>query len=150
MTNESTFQRIIRKTGRKPIQCKCVQCKKQCSVAPCLGTPDDIEKIVDAGHGDKILASAWQAGIMMKVTKETVPMFQAAHTKDGCIFFKDGLCSLHDSGLKPTEGKLSHHSTSPDNFVAKKSISWNVAKEWMDPNNLETIKRLEQKLNKSL
>jgi hypothetical protein len=34
----STFENIIRKTGRKPVSCKCNVCKSQCSKAPCLGT----------------------------------------------------------------------------------------------------------------
>lgn len=39
--------------------------------------------------------------------------------------------SLHDRGLKPTEGRLSHHSIKLDNFVPKKSLAWLVAKEWI-------------------
>ena len=94
---ESTLQKIARKTGRKVSFCKCNECKKQCTT-PCLGTPEDIEKIIDAG-------------------------------------------------LKPTEGKLSHHSTRIDNFKASKSISWQIAKEWIDPKNNATIQRIKEKLN---
>ena len=64
-----------------------------------------------------------------------------------CTFFKNGLCTIHDAGLKPTEGKLSHHSTKIDNFKVNKSISWQIAKEWIDPKNNATIQRIKEKLN---
>lgn len=57
-------------------------------------------------------------------------------------FHVDGLCELHDAGLKPTEGKLSHHSIRIDNFKASKSISWNVAKEWLNEENVECIVKI--------
>lgn len=145
---ESTFYKIARKTGRKPVECKCSACKSQCMIAPCLGTPEDIEKIIDAGYGDKIFDTAWASGIMIGVTSKIVDMYQALQRPEGCVFFKDGLCELHDKGLKPTEGRLSHHSIKPDNFVRAKSISWNVAKEWLDPINAETIDRIKEKLGR--
>ena len=40
---------------------------------------------------------------------------QITHATEGlngaCPFFKDGLCMLHDKGLKPTEGRLASHGT---------------------------------------
>lgn len=144
---ESAFYKIIRKTGRKPIQCKCQACKSQCKIAPCLGTPEDIEKIIDAGYKDRIYPTDWGAGIFMKITTEVIEMYQAEHTNTGCTFFKDGLCELHDKGLKPTEGRLSHHTHKIETFDKKKSLSWNVAKEWIDPANKETIERINYKLN---
>ena len=45
LIKETQLQRIIRKTGRKPVQCKCQLCKQQCHT-PCLGTPQDILKII--------------------------------------------------------------------------------------------------------
>jgi len=147
---ESTFAKIIRKTGRKPVSCKCNDCKKQCTVSPCLGTPDDIEKIIDAGYGDKVFPTDWAAGILMRVTEDIVPMFQLEYDvqKGHCVLFENGLCKLHDLGLKPTEGKLSHHSTKVDNFVPKKSLGWAVAKEWLNPDNAETVLRIASKLSK--
>ena len=145
---ESTIAKIIRKTGRKPTFCKCVNCKNQCLTCSCLGTPDDIEKIIDAGYGDSIMPTDWAAGIVMGVTKDVIEMYQLKFTKTGCIMFENGLCKLHDKGLKPTEGKLSHHTHKIDTFNAKKSLSWAVAKEWLRPENKETIMRIELKLKK--
>lgn len=144
---ESQLSKISRKTGRKISFCKCTECKKQCTT-PCLGTPQDIEKIIDAGHKDKIFATDWYAGMLMGITDKPIFMFQAelVDTTGFCTFFENGLCKLHDSGLKPTEGKLSHHSTKMDNFKANKSLSWMIAKEWIDPKNSDVIERIREKL----
>lgn len=57
-----------------------------------------------------------------------------------CTFFTaDGLCELHALGLKPTEGRLSHHSIRIDNFRASKSVSWAVVQEWLSPDNADTV-----------
>lgn len=145
---EKQFNRIARKTGRKISFCKCNECKKQCAI-PCLGTPQDIEKIIDAGHNDKIFETDWYVGMIMGIIDKPIFMYQAelVESTGFCVFFENGLCKLHDSGLKPTEGKLSHHSTKIDNFKPNKSLSWMIAKEWIDPKNADVIERIRQKLN---
>ena len=122
LIKETQLQRIIRKTGRKPCECKCSLCRMQCHT-PCLGTPQDIERLI--------------------------PMIQAVAGDEYCIFYHNGLCELHDKGLKPTEGRLSHHSTRLDNFKASKSISWNVAKEWLSEENAEVIERVADKFSRN-
>lgn len=102
----------------------------QCHGTPCLGTPEDIAKLIKAGHAHRLAITDWHAGIVMGVTDRPITMIASIYdeNKGACTFYKDGLCELHDKGLKPTEGKLSHHShrlTDP-----KKSIAWAVAKEW--------------------
>ena len=47
--------------------------------APCLGVPSDIEKLIDAGHGDKIKMTLWgricNAGDLTLVTgQDQVPV----------------------------------------------------------------------------
>lgn len=146
---ETTLEKISRKTGRKLIECKCQLCKQQCKVSCCIGTPQDILKLINAGFRDRLSFTDWAAGIMMGVTKDVVPMVQADYDSDkgSCTFFNNGLCELHDAGLKPTEGKLSHHSTRLDNFDPKKSLGWHVAKEWLEPANYETIAEIIVKMN---
>ena len=145
---ESQLQRIIRKTGRKPIQCKCKLCQQQCHT-PCLGTPQDILKLIKAGYADRLSWTDWAAGIIMGVTDHVVGMVQATADGDWCTFFHDGLCELHDKGLKPTEGRLSHHSMRLDNWTPKKSISWNVAKEWEDEDNAPVLQEIYDELKKA-
>lgn len=144
---ESQLQRIIRKTGHKPIQCKCKLCQQQCHT-PCLGTPQDILKLIKAGYADRLSWSDWTVGIIMGVTDHVVGMVQATVNVEWCTFFNNGLCELHDKGLKPTEGRLSHHSTQIENFLPKKSISWNVAKEWEDEDNAPVLQEIYDELKK--
>lgn len=133
---ESTFQKIIRKTGMKQSFCKCNLCKKQCST-PCLATPEDIKKLIDAGYADRLAETDWYVGKLMGVIDKPIPMIQPLFddSKGSCTFFTDGLCELHDKGLKPTEGKLSHHSTNGfknKREIVKKSIAFAVAREWIE------------------
>lgn len=147
LTKESELQYIIRKTGRKPIQCKCMKCKNQCHTT-CIGTPGDILRLIKAGYADRLLPTEWAAGMVMVVTDHSIWMVQAKDNGDWCTFYHDGLCELHDKGLKPTEGKLSHHSIAIDNFTPKKSISWNVAKTWEDERNQQVIQEILDELGK--
>lgn len=143
----SPLQRIMMKTGRRPSECRCHLCKRQCHT-PCLGTPQDILRLMDAGYTGRLKPTEWVAGMVMGVTREPVLMIQPEcldgafggmvdlGTKSHCTFQReDGLCELHDKGLKPTEGRLSHHSKRIDNFKASKSVSWAVVQEWLDPQN---------------
>ena len=129
--DKPTFNYIMQKSGRKPSVCNCHRCKSQCRT-PCLGTPEDINKLIEAGYQDRLAPTLWAAGILMGLTDRPIKMIQARQEDDGwCTFYHDGLCELHDKGLKPTEGRLSHHSIRIDNFEPKKSLSWLVAKEWL-------------------
>lgn len=130
-----TFNYIMKKCGRKPTECNCEKCQSQCRT-PCLATPEDIQRLIDAGYKDRLAITSWFAGILMGVTNKSIEMVQAKIENGWCTFFHNGLCELHDKGLKPTEGKLSHHSIRLDNFNKKKSISWLVAKEWLPLQNV--------------
>lgn len=145
--NESMLEKIIRKTGRKPVCCKCQECKKQCMRAPCLGTPDDILKLIEAGFADKLALTHWATGLFLGRVNYTIRMIQAIATEQGCIFFENGLCQLHDLGLKPTEGKLSHHMIKLDNYQFNKSLSWQVAKTWIDVGNAEKVLNVFERFN---
>jgi hypothetical protein len=138
--NMTTYEKIQLATGRQPVECSCQDCQDQCKTAPCLGTPEDILKLIQAGHGDKLQAIIWMAGVFTGLNDKPLTMVQLKFMEgEGCIMLKNGLCTLHKSGLKPTEGKLSHHTAC---FDKVKSIAWNVAKEWCDLDNLETMNEI--------
>ena len=147
----SPLQRIMQRTGRRPTECRCQLCRRQCHT-PCLGTPHDILRLMDAGYTDRLSPTLWAAGVLMGMVSQPVPLIQA-QCLDGawgglldvgadshCTFYTaDGLCELHDKGLKPTEGRLSHHSIRLDNFRASRSISWAVVQEWLSPENADVV-----------
>lgn len=139
--SESTFGKIIRKTGRKPVECRCERCRTQCKT-PCLGTPEDILRLIEAGYGDRLAITEWAVGILHGKLDRPVLMVQAIQTEEGCTFFHNGLCELHTLGLKPTEGKLSHHTIKPENYNFSKWLPWQVAKVWLSAENQDVIERV--------
>lgn len=73
---------------------------------PCIGTPKDIEAIIDAGYADRLKETMWMVGYLA-VKEKPIAMIQPTEKDGWCAFRRsDGLCELHDSGLKPTEGVL--------------------------------------------
>ena len=144
---ETALQRIIRKTGRRPVECRCRLCRQQCRI-PCLGTPEDILRLLKAGYRERLAPTRWAVGLLLGKIPYIVPMVQAKQEAGGCTFFQDGLCELHAAGLKPTEGRLSHHTITMENLKFGMSLSWNVAKEWLDERNFDTIREIVRIMGK--
>lgn len=118
-------------TNMRVHSCSCNDCQGMCRSTPCIGTPEDILRIINAGHIHKLELTKWGAGtiicgmpIILMVTPRQLDNGQ-------CSFFTpDGLCELHEAGLKPTEGKLAHH----DGQVLidpKTVIGVQVAQRWV-------------------
>lgn len=128
-------------TGRYPVSCDCEHCRRQC-LTPCLGTPQDIWCLLEAGYKPKLRITFWAVGILLRKIPIPILMVQPYQTPDGCVFWKNGLCELHDTGLKPTEGKLSYHVLTEENCSFEKSLSWNVAREWILKENRMLIKEI--------
>lgn len=100
--------------------------------------------LIEAGYKDKLAVTMWGVGMIIGSLSYSIPMIQIVETPDGCVFFENGLCQLHDLGLKPTEGRLSHHTIKEENFDFSKSLSWNVAHEWLDDKNVGIIIKIFQ------
>jgi hypothetical protein len=134
----------------KETSCACDSCKRMCKHQPCLGTPKDILKIIAAGHGDKLAMSTWLTGLVVGVHDSPVQMIQPLNTENGCAFLdEEGLCTLHDAGLKPTEGKIAHHSDKPvDDF--RDTINYKVAMSWIDENGVNNPLKMLVKEHENL
>lgn len=117
--------------GYKVTECSCERCKNQCRT-PCLGTPEDIDRLIKAGYGDRLALTLWRAGLLIGCTNKIIKLVAPIQEDNGWCTFRtsDGLCELHDKGLKPTEGKLTHHSNllrvRPD-----RNLTWLIVKEWL-------------------
>lgn len=107
MTREDVFNRIANRIGKQPISCNCEKCRQMCQRTPCLGTPQDILAIIEAGYVDKVCYTEWAAGMYLGHITQPIEMVQIKSKgkgKDGeCVFFHEGKCDLHESGLKPAE-----------------------------------------------
>ena len=123
--------------------CSCDKCKNMCEV-PCIGTPKDIEAIIDAGYADRLKETKWMTGFRL-AREKPIDMIQPAEESGWCVFRRpDGLCELHDRGLKPTEGVLaSCKMIEEDNIPTyETSVLRAVAHEWVKVENFATIMRV--------
>lgn len=102
--------------------CTCDKCKNMCEV-PCIGTPKDIEAIIDAGYADRLKETMWMVGYLA-VKEKPIAMIQPTVKDEWCAFRQpDGLCELHDRGLKPTEiVRRDVESCQSDWFIIDKEI----------------------------
>lgn len=150
MTREEVFNRIARQIGKQPISCSCEKCKQMCQRVPCLGTPHDILALIESGYADKVCYTEWAAGMVLGHINRPIPMVQIK-TKNGsrdgtCVFYNDGKCELHESGLKPTEGRLSHHEVSVRELRKENNLTYQVAIEWCKEENLDIIREIVRKV----
>ena len=125
-----------------------------CERTPCLGTPHDILALIEAGYEDYVCYTEWAAGINLGFIDEPIPMVQLKSKRgktDGCcICYHDGKCELHLSGLKPTEGKLSHHDVSARELQPQYNLSFQVALEWINVENYGIVEEIADRLNEYL
>lgn len=123
--------------------CTCDKCKNMCK-APCIGTPKDIEAIIDAGYADRLKETMWMVGYLA-VKEKPIAMIQPTEKDGWCAFRRpDGLCELHDRGLKPTEGVLASCKVVKEDNVPtyETSVLRAVAHEWVKVENFATIMRV--------
>lgn len=136
------YEEIKQTTGTVETSCTCSQCKNHCRRVPCVGTPDDIVRLINAGFIHKLAATLWMAGLSsgIPVTQIISPLYNKQ--KRSCEFFTtDGLCELHTLGLKPTEGKLASHNARIVSNV-NDHPGFYVASKWRLPQNKLLIKKL--------
>ena len=131
-------------TGTSENACSCTTCQNMCRKTPCLGTPQDILTLVNNGHKDKLKGTIWGAGWSFGIG--SIEMVQPHYDKDrgACAFLsEDNLCTLHDAGIKPTEGKLA--TCKPHGVDAfEKTLAYQVAATWKDPANKSIINKIEK------
>ena len=129
-----------------PPACSCTTCQGMCLHRPCWGTPAEMQALINAGHGGKLMLNFWQPDERMvdSVSGDKVYILQpATRLHEGrwapeigfegymlwvkglqqdpftwpCAFLSPKrLCQLHDAGLKPIEGRLA--SCLPENSAA--------------------------------
>ena len=149
MTRQEVFEQIAKKVGRHDVSCNCEKCKQMCQRTPCLGTQQDILALIEAGYVDKLCYTVWAAGIVLGHITQPIPMVQLNSDSgcDGrCICYHDGKCELHENGLKPTEGKLSHHDVSARELLPQYNLSFQVALEWVKEENFDIIEEISDRL----
>ena len=128
-------------------ECECYECKQYCKQRPCWGTPEDIQKLINAGYANRLMLD-WWAGEDSDYNDIVliVPAIKGAEgevcpydPRGTCTFFTDNeLCEIHK--IKPLEGKTSHHTSSNKLYRTHEKIamSWDsekgrrVVEKWRD------------------
>lgn len=113
--------------------CTCDVCKDMCQ-RPCWPTPSEAKKIIDAGFGHRLMEDYWIDGQVGHVNilcpalsgyeNKTAPFWPSGK----CTFQdKNGLCELHDLGLKPIEGRVAdcRKMNKKHNLHEMMMIAWN-------------------------
>lgn len=98
-------KRVLAASGHVPNECSCDTCKNMCHASPCIPTIDECINLIEAGHADKLMLSTI---VRPGYSGQCLAPIQ---TDKGCIFLdENNLCTLHDKGLKPVEGRLASHA----------------------------------------
>ncbi len=115
-------------------ECACDICHKMCH-APCTGTPEEIDAIIEGGYGHRLCLDDWPNQVTdihpaLKGYEGGKAPF-ATRSEDGCTFWIHGKCELHNKGLKPLGGKFAHHAL-PDSewekFCSYNEKAWDSEK----------------------
>lgn len=130
----------LRKSKANPLdaysatQCQCDICVSMCVHRPCWGTPEDAQKIIDAGLGGRLMLDWWSdspqdiyilSPAIIEWEGRSAPFWPTGR----CTFLtKDNKCELHELGLKPTEGKLAICDKDPDYLHRDVAMTWNNRK----------------------
>lgn len=102
-----------------------------CLNSPCFGTPEDINKLVLAGYKDSLGPILW----IDRQWNGLWPTVSPLKTGNGCIFLTDnGLCSLHNVGLKPLEGRVAIHDN-PDPKKLRRQICFT----WVNQSGFDVL-----------
>jgi hypothetical protein len=113
---------------------------KLCEQIMCLGTPDEIAKLIDAGYiGVLRLVPATMIAVNAATGRpiggKRLWMLQLAIDDNGCVMHKDGECLLSGLGLTPEIGKrhLAGDTGGCEDMYER------VMRAWDDPSNGQTI-----------
>lgn len=104
--------------GLEPHDCSCIKCKSMCLASPCFPTPEEVVRLEKMGFGDQLSFAMFLNPDTLKVEQVVAPKSKDGGFFNQCVFHTtDGMCELHELGLKPTEGRLAHHDQPHENTV---------------------------------
>lgn len=120
-----------------PETCTCDTCKDMC-YRPCWPTPDEAQRLIDAGHlKDLALDTYYIGGQPVEVLRP-----QNANDSERRCIFQDRetlLCRVHGTDLKPIEGRLAHHELIETGKGA--ALRRAIAKLWKNKKGRELIEQ---------
>lgn len=130
--------------------CSCKRCQLMCMNSPCLGSPNDIKRLIKLGHKDNMSLTIWAVGYMNSNGQiPPIEMIQLKGNPNGltpytrtCVMFENGLCSIHEN--KPTGGKLAQHDDTQQQ-VLERELS--IAKLWLNKDGFDLVQDFKNNNN---
>jgi Fe-S-cluster containining protein len=130
----------------KTISCStCHKAVLMCERIPGLGTPKEIEILIDKGHAKSLMARLWHDDTYF-ITPATVS--KAGLEDDGtwrswgaCTLLKDGRCSIYDD--RPYECRVA---------CCKKNVKDEreaIVALWAEPDGLRVLEKWRNKINET-
>lgn len=113
--------------------CQCAECRSYC-LRPCWPTPDEAMALIDAGYAHRLMLDWWQddnapiailCGALKGHEGQITPYWPKS--AGGCTFYVNGLCQLHNLGLKPLEGRVAHHT---DGYERQQELHRSIPLLW--------------------
>jgi hypothetical protein len=101
----------------KETACTCDSCKAMCT-RPCWPTPSEVRVLIKRGYAKKLCCDYWteNGNDEIEIIGPALKGYEGEKaalypmSEEGCTFWNNGLCDLHDVGLKPLEGRLANHA----------------------------------------
>lgn len=127
-------------TQLQSTECACDICKKMCD-RPCWPSPEEARKLIEMGYSERLMLDYWASEKNIELICPAILTFEGQQAPfipiGGCTFKdKEGLCMLHDKGLKPIEGRLPDHNSKIPNLHHEVARLWDndegrkLVKEW--------------------
>jgi hypothetical protein len=92
--------------------CSCSICKTYC-IRPGWWTVKEASKAIEAGFGGRMMleiSADFAFGVLSPAFKGCERNFAIQeYSHNGCNFFVDNFCELHDTGFEPLECRFCHH-----------------------------------------
>lgn len=124
-------------------ECSCEKCANMCRNSPCFPTPSDVISLFNTvTSGGLKMRDFLMYTVFVDVKNNKWYDLIAPRSTDNkdnigstCVFLHKGLCLLHKSGLKPTEGKVMHHD-----IEDSLAVRLEILKSWDTPEGHGIIK----------
>ncbi len=115
------------------VNCDCTECQEMC-YRPCWPTPDEAQRLINSGLGDKLMLDYWDSseGIVYILcpanNNRTGQVADFVPTKCRCVFQDEVTlkCALHDTDMKPLEGRVISCKTGPNNVHEQVKELWDT------------------------
>lgn len=132
---------MVEAAGLKPSVCSCETCRKKCSEVMCFGTPGDILNLINAGYRNFLRRISVDLVMVLQREAMKIEMVQLKTDHNGCVMYEGGKCLLHDTGLKPSEGKYFIHPQNEEDVTIMNHLMLSVALEWAMPYNEDKVRK---------